>query len=358
MVTLVATVITVSPTRTGEARRVDALVEQQRVAIPKLRLSVDANPKTSSDYKSESREQAIRLLKSTPATHFHVSSTWSTIERQPGVLDVGELTHAIDASAPLPLAFTLKIIDAGNRQVPDRLRGAAWDSPAMVQGVSQLIDQLAPVLDDRRPWSYAIGNEIDMYFATRPGEIAAYARLLEQLKPIVKSRHPRASFTTVWQFNSIDRLRSTYAAVVATLDHIALTYYPIAADFSVRPVDQLARDLPRALAVAAPLPIAFHELGYPTATLLGSSPEQQAEFMRISFDAIRAAGTPRVLGATYLFQSDLPQWLVSDLVRAYGLDSDRFRAFITTLGLRDENDRPKPGWQEYVRQSELLSSPR
>jgi hypothetical protein len=317
-----------------------------------LLLSVDANPKTNSDYRRRSREDAIRLLKSTRATHFHTSATWSSIEDRAGSLELTELKEGLDASAPLPVAFTLKIIDAGDRRVPAAYRDLAWDAPAMVRRVTEIIEEAAPLLG-RRPWSYAVGNEIDTYFAQRPQEIPAFGRLLEQLKPIVKKRHPTASFTTVLQFSSVSRLRTTFAPIVSSLDHVGLTYYGINSDFSAGPIDQLARDLPIALNHARPLPIAFLELGYPSAALLGSSPERQAEFMRASFEAIRAAGTQQVLGATYLFQSDLPQWLVNDLLVAYKLDDPRFRAFLTTLGLRDQDDRPKPGWHEFVRQAEL-----
>ena len=343
------TVLTVGHARTSDQSDVP------RLAVRKFLLSVDANPKASSDYLRASREEAIRLLKSTRATHFHTSATWSTIERPAGSFDLTALKETMNASAPLPVAFTLKIIEAGDRRMPEAYRGLAWDSPEMVRRVSDVIEQAAPILG-RRPWSYAIGNEIDMYFAQRPQEIAAYGRLLEQLKPIVAARHPTASFTTAWQFSSIARLRTTYAPIVASLDHVALTYYPLNPDFSVGRVDQLVRDLPTALEIARPLPIAFQELGYPSATLLGSSPERQAEFMRLSFDSIRAAGH-QVLGATYLFQSDLPQWLVNDLLVAYRLDDPKFRAFLTTLGLRDQDDRPKPGWQEFLRQLDIVRPP-
>lgn len=349
-IAMAITIIAVGHARTREQPDIP------RLAVRKLLLSVDANPKTSSDYLRGSREEAIRLLKSTRATHFHTSLTWSAIEKLSGTLDLTELKEGMTASAPLPVAFTLKIIDAGERKMPEAYKGLPWDAPEMVRRVTEIIEQSAPILG-RRPWSYAIGNEIDMYFAQRPQEIAAYGRLLQQLKPIVAARHPTASFTTVWQFGSIARLRTTFAPIVASLDHIGLTYYALNPDFSVGPVDQMKRDLPTALDIARPLPIAFQELGYPSATLLGSSPERQAEFMRQSFDAIRAAGTHQVLGATYLFQSDLPQWLVNDFVVVYGLNDERFRAFLTTLGLRDQNDRPKPGWQEFLRQLDIARPP-
>jgi hypothetical protein len=59
------------------------------------------------------------------------------------------------------------------------------------------------------------------------------------------------------------------------------------------------------------------------------------------------------VGGTYLFQADLPEWLVKDLTTVYGNQSEPFRAYLTTLGLRDERDRPKPGWDEFVRQAHL-----
>jgi hypothetical protein len=326
---------------------------EPRFAVRRLLISADANPKTSSDYRDKSRDQAIALLKSTNATHYHFNRQWSELERQPGVFELTTVRRAIATSKPLPWAFALKIIDAGARQMPESYKTLAWDSPEMVQRVTRLVEELAPVLGNRPRW-YAVGNEIDMYFAQRPHEVAAYARLLERIKPIIRARHPAASFTTTLQFSSVPQWRTLYAPIVETLDHVGLTYYPLAADFVVRPPTDFVPDLTRALDAARPLPIAFQEIGYPTSPLLRSSPERQAEFMRVAFEAIREAGTRQVLGATYLFQADLPQWLVNDLVRAYGEGGENFRAFLTTLGLRDDRDRAKPGWDEFVRQAELV----
>ena len=78
--------------------------------------------------------------------------------------------------------------------------------------------------------------------------------------------------------------------------------------------------------------------------------------MRSAFDAVGAAGPGRVLAMTYLFQSDLPQWLVNDFVKAYQFDSENFREFLTTLGLRDDRDRPKLAWDEFIRQAQMVRS--
>ena len=320
-----------------------------------LRLSIDANPRANSDYGRTARTEAIRLLGAAGATHFHYSMTWSRVERQPDNFTLTDDLSTLNASAPLPLAFTLKVIDAGTRQVPQPYASLAWDSPEMVAGVARLIDRIAPLLGSR-PWSYAVGNEIELYFSRHPDEIAAFARMLEKLKPVVRDRHPGASFTTVWQLSAVGDIKTAYAPVFASLDHVALTYYPVNPDLTVRPPDAVYDDLAVALQSSSPLPIALQEIGYPTAALLGSSQERQRDFMRHAFAAVSAAGPERVLGMTYLFQSDLPQWLVNDLVKAYQFENANFRAFLTTLGLRDDRDRPKLAWDEFIRQAQSVRS--
>src|SRR5262249_5643457 len=148
--------------------------------------------------------------------------------------------------------------------------------------------------------------------------------------------------------------RSRYASIAAVLDHVTFAYYPVAEDFTVRPETSVAADLSTMIAAGEPQPIFLQEIGYPSSTLLGSSPERQRAVVQLALEAIRAAGTERVLGATYLFQADLPEWMVDNIVKAYGSNSERFRAFVSTLGLRDERDRPKPAWDEFVRQAHLI----
>jgi hypothetical protein len=322
------------------------------VAVPRLKIGLDANPKATSTYRRDDYVASIALMRTTGANHFHYAKMWAEIERTPRVFDTSDVSFMMSQSAPLPVAFNLRVVDAGARNMPDAYKGLAWDSSAMRDRVIGVIDAIAPVLGNR-PWSYAVGNEIDMYFATRRGEINQYARLLESAKAAVRALHPEARFTASFQFAAVQELRTTYAPIVALLDHVTFTYYPLGPNFVVRPEDSIESDLQAMLAAAAPRPLFLQEIGYPTATLLGSSPERQRDFIRFAFEAIRAIGSPRVFGATYLFQADMPEWLVDDIARTYGANSEPFRAFVATLGLRDERDRPKPGWDEFIRQARI-----
>ena len=337
-------------------RRMPADAEVVGTAVRRLRVGLDANPKASSDYRREAWAESIRLMRTTGATQFHYSQQWSAIERQPGSFDTNEAAFIVEQADRMRVIFTFKVIDAGQRTMPDAYRALPWDSPEMINAIVRATEALASALGPR-VWSYSVGNEIDMYFSSRPGEIAPYARMLQQVKARVRQLHPDASFTTTFQFASAPHLRNRYRAIVDALDHVAFTYYPLAANFTVRPPEVFDSDLQIMLMAAAPRPITLQEIGYPTAARLGSSPELQARFVRQAFEAVRAVGTSHVLGVTYLFQADLPEWLVNDLVAAYGVDDPNFRAFLSTLGLRDERDRPKPGWDEFVRQAEISGPP-
>jgi len=323
-------------------------------AIPRLRIGLDGNPKTSSTYSRTDWAESVHLMRTTGANHIHYAKLWTELEAQPGAYNFDEVRFMIVQSAPLPMAFNLRVVDAGARNMPEQYKTLAWDSPEMIAHVNQMVEQLAPILASR-PWSYAIGNEIDSYFAARPGEIAAYARMLAAVKARVHALHPAAEFTSSFQFLAVGQLRGLYAPIVAQLDQVAFTYYPLAGDFTVRPASSVAGDLQLMLAAAQPRPIFLQEVGYPTSALLGSSPDQQRAFVQAIFEAIRAAGATRVHGATYLFQADLPEWVVSAIVQAYGSNSDRFRAFLTTLGLRDDRDQPRPAWDEFIRQAQLIA---
>jgi hypothetical protein len=327
-------------------------------ALPRVRIGVDPNPKTSSDYERDDWGESIALMKTTTSNHLHYAKVWNEIERTAGTYDLEEVRFIIERSAPLDVAFNLRIIDAGSRNMPAAYRGLAWDSPTMIERVLAVIDALAPVLGTR-PWSYAIGNEIDLYFQSRPAEVPAYGRLLERVKSHLRVRHPAACMTTSMQASAASQLRALYAPIFALVDHVTFTYYPLGVNFQVRPPSAAAADLQALINVARPRPVFLQEIGYPTSALLGSSPELQAEFVRRAFEFVRTAGASQILGATVLFQADMPGWLVDMIANAYGLpNSEPFKAFIATLGLRDERDRPKPGWTELERQADLIAPQR
>ena len=336
----------------GLPRQADAATVGQ--AVRRLLVSVDANPKTSTRYKQGDWKESIGVMKKAGVNQYHYAKVWSEIERSAGKYDLDDVKFKVEQAAPLPIAFNLRVLDAGARNMPDAYKPLAWDSQEMIGHVIGVVDAVAPVLGSR-PWSYAVGNEVDLYFASHPTEVPAYGRMLQRVKARIRQLHPAASFTVSFQSTAAPQLRSLYAPITSVLDHVAFTYYPLQPDLTVRPPTTVPADLNAMVAAAQPLPVMLQEVGYPTATQLGSSPEAQRVFVQQMFDAVQAFGTSRILAFTYLFQADMPDWLVSDIAKQYGAAGDNFRAFISTLGLRDQNDQPKPAWNEFVTRAQQFS---
>ncbi len=327
-------------------------------AVPRMRIGLDANPKATSDFLAAARGESIRLMLSTGANHAHYAKLWSELETASGLYDTDDVAFVAAETGRLRIAFNLRVINAGARSMPDAYEALAWDSPEMVAHVVSVIEKVAPLLGDR-PWLYAVGNEIDTYFATRPAEVPAYARMLAQVKPRVRALHRDVFFATSFQTEAAPKLSTLYAPIVATLDSVSFMYYPLTDDFIVRSPSDVTADIGALVAASAPRPIYLQEIGYPTSALLGSSPEAQATFVRLAFETMRSLGPAQVLGATYLFQADFPEWVVAQIADTYGAAThERFREYIRTLGLRDDRDRPKPAWAEFIRQAALLAPQR
>ena len=192
-------------------------------AVRRLLVGLDANPKTSSNYKRGDWEDSIALMHTAGVNQYHYAKVWSEVEPRPGEFTLDEVSFRVKESSPLAMAFNLRIIDAGARNMPEAYKTLAWDSPDMIAHVIAAVDALAPVLGSR-PWSYAVGNEVDMYFASRPGEVPAYGRMLQQVKARIRVLYPLAGFTVSFQATAAPQLRSLYAPIAAVLDHVAFTY--------------------------------------------------------------------------------------------------------------------------------------
>jgi hypothetical protein len=142
-------------------------------------------------------------------------------------------------------------------------------------------------------------------------------------------------------------LSDAMAALRAAGDFFSVTYYPLNPDFTMRPPTDVSRDFARMRTAAAGQPILVQEFGYPTSALNDSSPQRQAEFIAAVFDELMARPTAYI-AANFLFMSDLSDKVVDGFGGYYGLtDSSRFKAYLKTLGLFDDQGQPKPGWTTF-----------
>jgi hypothetical protein len=129
------------------------------------------------------------------------------------------------------------------------------------------------------------------------------------------------------------------------------------ADFTMRSPDAFGGDLDRLLSVAGSKPLYIQEIGYASAERLNSSPAKQAQFVGTVFEALRRQRA-RVIGATFLFMSDLPKAMVDFFGSYYGSNNGNFKAYLQTLGLHERNGTAKPAWAVVAREAQSLKQVR
>jgi hypothetical protein len=336
-----------TPARPGER----PTLPRPRGRSPVL-IGVDANP-----WDGVNEREALQEAFEAGMAIVHVVPTWKDLEPSPGQYqwDGFDLRTGFAAERGLPIALNFRVVDTNDRSLPDAYRKWSFDDERMVEQVRKTI-RLLGQRNKARARVVAIGNEVDGYFGKRRGEIAGYARMLSRIRDTVRDEFPGALFTVSFSFGAIGDL-DQYRALTDQIDAFSFTYYPLHPDFTVRPPDVVGGDVERMLRAAGTRPVYLQEIGYPSSEVNGSSPERQARFVEDAFEAFDGRGD-RLVGATFLFMSDLPRATVDLLGRYYGAGGGAFKAYLQTLGLRERSGTPKPAWDALKRGALALKEAR
>src|SRR5438309_1837550 len=96
------------------------------VAVRRVLIGLDANPKTASDYRQADWAESIALMRTTSANHLHYAKVWSEIEPRPNAYNTDDVRFMVQQSSPLAIAFNLRVVDAGARNMPDEYKRLEW----------------------------------------------------------------------------------------------------------------------------------------------------------------------------------------------------------------------------------------
>lgn len=294
---------------------------------------------------------------------YELAVAWSDLESSPGVVDLATLDGlltTIQSSGLVPY-LVLRTIDTVTLNLPadlaDPLDGAAFrtglgfDHPTVLARFASLLDQLVPLLVQRGGFYLSVGNEVDIWLGSRPAEVAAYATFVRAARDRAHALEPRLAVGATATFAAITDAPSLFAAVHAASDIVALTYYPLAADFSVRSPADVATDVAVMRAAVLPGPLLLQEVGYPAGWTAGatngSSHELQRQFVENMFIAL--AGDPTIRFASFLHLADWTDSELDTFEQYYGTSLPLFREYLGTLGLRESADgAAKPAYTEFL----------
>jgi len=327
--------------------------ESQR---PALLIGIDSNPSPAEGYTPESVRKTVKRAVDAGMTYMHMAPKWDELEPMPGEYKLDDIDFSTGLCEEFNLAIELgiRIVDTNQRSMPKAYANWAFDDKRLAERLDRLLRAVAPRFRGRVKW-ITIGNEVNAYFDGHKNEITPYVTLMKRVLPTVRDQFRGALFTINLTSEALPKLQSDYAPLVSLTDFLSLTYYPLNPDFTVLPSKTAVARLKEMMDAAGNRKVLFQEIGCPSSTLLNSSEEIQAQFLEGVFAAFRE-NKDRVLAANILWMSDIAQSLVDEFGKYYKLpNSDKFKAYLATLGLFDRNGKAKKAWSVFQREAQNFS---
>ena len=294
-------------------------------------------------------DAAVKLAVDTGAKGIVVNYPWSSLERQPGRIDVTALKAELARynGQGLQIYVGIQVINTVKREVPADLATTAFNDPAFIARFHALFDAIRTALTGGEKY-ITIGNEVDAYLSSNPAEWVTYQMFYEDAVAYIHTQSPalKVGVTT-----TIDGYASASSAAVHDLniksDVVALTYYPIQGGSQVRASNAPATDFPTMVNLAAGRPVVLQEVGFPSGAMNGSSEQSQSAFVTSAFQAWRSAGTSiPFMNYFILYDFDAPTCAALDVY--YGLSDPAFTSFLCTLGLKNADGTDKAAWSAFV----------
>jgi hypothetical protein len=320
-----------------------------------IRIGLEANPFANEGYDSRSVQARFQQAREAGVNFIYISPKWNEIETGHEKYKLNDVRYRIGEALQedLPAILHIRVIDTNQRAMPADLMGQPFDAEETGLRLDRLLDAVLPRLKGRVKY-FLVGNEIDAYFNQHPDEVQPFSKLVARAEAHIRSRVPDAQISVSTTFAGVEdavRLRP----ILDRTGFFALTYYPLNPDFTVRDPSSVDTDFPRILAAAGSKRIFLQEVGYPTSATNGSSEDKQAEVFSRVLDRV-ASDPGRFIGVNFTFMSDFSDSLVKSLTAYYRLPgADRFASFLKTLGMFDDQGRPKKAWAVFERKVRSLT---
>jgi len=161
---------------------------------------------------------------------------------------------------------------------------------------------------------------------------------------------PNVEVSSIIQFSVLNNTNklALYSNLLPDLDNAALTYYPLNADFTMRPVSTVATDFTLMVNAIPGKNILLQECGYPSSLVNNSSEAQQADFVTAVFEAWdNNINRIRLIDLSWQYDvssSTVDQWVI-DFGMTGNLNETAFRGYLGTIGLNNFDSTEKAAMQ-------------
>ena len=281
-------------------------------------------------------------------SYIYISPKWNEVEPDRNKGSFKDIDYQLGqaVSYGVPAVLHLRVVDTNQRSMPKDLMGKKFNDRVVKERLSSKLEAIVKRTNGKVK-HYLVGNEIEGYFRSRKNEIGEYAELVSAAIATIKAAQPDALVSVSTGFDGLEAIQSTLKPIANQTDFLAVTYYPLSPDFTVRDAGTVRGDFAKILNAAGGKKILLQEVGYPSDPKNNSSEDKQAQFFSTFFDELRNHGN-KFIGANICFMSDFSDELSDTFVKYYKAEgADKFRAFLKTLGLFDDRGRAKKSWDVF-----------
>jgi hypothetical protein len=317
---------------------IGTLLAQKPFSLPAIGLALGAKEGAREEEFLSSVRELIRLGVDGSATTIawrDLEPTESSFESKP-VDDMIGLSKLMDTKPYV----TIRVIDTTNKVVPEDLMGEPWNSPRMKERLTSMLRNCLLRFGNRVP-AISIGNEVDIYLAAHPDEVAPYLELVSHARAVLKQSAPDVRVGVTTTFEGHLTRKAIADQIQKDTDILFLTYYGVDSRYRPKPVTEVAKDFQTVIRLAGQRKIVMQEIGLPASPDVGSSDELQAEFVRTVFSNLRQH-REQIEMASFFSQFDFSTDLLNVFVTYYQNPDSKFRSFLGSLGMRRRDGSARP----------------
>ncbi len=308
------------------------------LSIPKLGLAMGVKDGGGETEFLTAMRQQIRLGLDASAPNIK----WDEYEAQSGKPLIDGLNAAKYMDQDVLL--TISTIDTVKRRLPVEFSETGWTDPALISRFDQFLNSVADHLTPGVRW-ISLGNEVNAYLGQHPTEVDSYIAFINHGRETLRHRNPKLLVGVTVTFTDALHDPELAKRLQESMDISVFTYYPMDGFKPLAP-SQVPSHFDYMMTVAGAKPLLLQEIGYPTSSAVGSSPDQQAKFIHQVFGQLDKY-QDRIAMADYFMQTDFSAALMKFFEPYYGISDATFLSFLGSLGLCDSAGKPQAGWNAF-----------
>ncbi len=297
----------------------------------KISVDVSTQPQsTSFNYDS-----CFAIGKKLGMTQTGLFQVWTSVETSPLTYNftIFDIANSYYPAQNMAIDLTLAPIATNVLEVPSDLTTTAFSSTVMINRFKRLLDSVKVHIPNVTLSSLVIGSEHDVYLSSNTTKWNEYTIFYNAVSAYAKTIWPGLKIATELTFDGMVNQNSFAQTLNSSSDYIGVSYYPLNANFTVKPISTISIDFATLVGLYPSKPLCFYQYGYPSSTTCNSSDLQQAQFITQTFSTWDFyAGQIKLIDFTWLH--DLSPASVSYYSTYYGISDPVFLEYLRTLGLR------------------------